>query len=190
MEGHLVKRDDDPTWMSESKDEHLETGAGLGVAEPSNESISDFEPTSFAKVEKSLASLGFFTPSSRRIKDQRVKRMSFTREIDGKRVEVSAEILPTIYGLPITADLDKYLALSEIITGLLQARGKIANPIRFTSAELLRMLNKKVSSGKNYKDIVEWLDVMASTTIISNGVVYVAGKKRFVEIVFMSSLVR
>src|SRR4051812_17552086 len=30
--------------------------------------------TAFAKVEKSLISLGFFTPSSKRIKDQKVKR--------------------------------------------------------------------------------------------------------------------
>ena len=37
-------------------------------------------PTQFTKVEKSLASLGFFTPSSRRIKNQKVKRVGFTRE--------------------------------------------------------------------------------------------------------------
>jgi hypothetical protein len=38
--------------------------------------------TTFTKVEKSLTSLGFFTPSSRRLKDQKVKRISFTREVD------------------------------------------------------------------------------------------------------------
>src|ERR1035437_6391496 len=32
-------------------------------------------PPTFAKVEKSLISLGFFTPSSRRIKDQKIKRI-------------------------------------------------------------------------------------------------------------------
>src|SRR5258708_32095473 len=56
---------------------------------------SVLRPTTFAKVEKSLASLGFFTPSSRRITNQKVKRVGFTREIDGKRVEVSAEIHPS-----------------------------------------------------------------------------------------------
>src|SRR5260370_33977057 len=44
----------------------------------------DVLPTSFTKVEKSLASLGFFTPSSRRLKDLKSKRMSFTREVDGQ----------------------------------------------------------------------------------------------------------
>jgi hypothetical protein len=135
--------------------------------------------TSFTKIEKSLASLGFFTPSSRRIKGQRVKRISFTREVDGKRVEGTAEIFPTILGLPVTADQDKYLALQKMITDILQTEGKITNPIRFTSADLLRLLNQRVRTGKNYKDIVEWLDVMASTTIISNGVLYIAGQKRF-----------
>src|SRR5579871_5442512 len=48
-------------------------------------------PATFTKVEKSLASLGFFTPSSRRIKNEKVKRVSFTRDVDGKRMEVTAE---------------------------------------------------------------------------------------------------
>ncbi len=136
----------------------------------------------FTKVEKSLASLGFFTPSSRRIKQQRVKRIEFTREVEGKRVEVSAEIHPSgVFGLPVTADQDKYLALQKIITRTMQAEGKIANPIRFKSADLLRLLNDNTKSGKNYKDISEWLDVMSSTTIISNGAAYAAGQKRFVR---------
>src|SRR3954447_13232879 len=102
---------------------------------------ANLQATTFAKVEKSLITLGFFTPSSRRIKDQKVKRISFTRVIDGKRVEASAEFHPSaMLGLPITADQDKYLALHDIITTLLQQHGKITNPIRFTSAELLRLL--------------------------------------------------
>jgi hypothetical protein len=146
-----------------------------------SDAISASVPTTnFAKVEKSLASLGFFTPSSRRVKNQQVKRIGFTREIKGRRVEVSAEIVPsTLFGLPITADQDKYLALQKIITNTMQADGKITNPIRFKSADLLRLLNDSTKSGKNYKDISEWLDVMSSTTIISNGAVWDAGQKRF-----------
>src|SRR5207248_5689982 len=91
--------------------------------------------TPFTKVEKSLASLGFFTPSSRRLKDQQIKKISFTREVDGKRVEASAQIIPSVaFGLPITADQDKYLALQKLITNELNEKGKIENPIRFKSA--------------------------------------------------------
>src|SRR5258708_4091021 len=59
------------------------------------ENATALRDADFAKVEKSLASLGFFTPSSRRVKNQQVKRISFTRDIDGKRVEVTAEIIPS-----------------------------------------------------------------------------------------------
>lgn len=134
----------------------------------------------FTKAEKSLTSLGFFTPSSRRLKDQKVKRISFTREIDGKRVEASAEIVPSaMFGLPVTADQDKYLAFQKFVTDLQQAHGKVENPVRFKSAELLRLLNRDTKAGKNYKEISEWLDVMTATTIMSNGVVYNAGKKQY-----------
>ena len=136
----------------------------------------------FAKVEKSLASIGFFTPSSRRLKEQKLKKITFTREVDGRRIEVTAEIVPAaIFGLPITADQDKYLALQKIITNRLQAEGKIENPIRFKSADLLRILGRSTNTGKNYKEISDWLDVMTATTIISNGVVYRAGLGRTVR---------
>lgn len=137
--------------------------------------------TNFAKVEKSLGALGFFTPSSRRVRTGKVKRITFTREVDGKKVEVSAEIVPSaISGLPITADQDKYLALQELITGIMQREGKVANPIRFKSADLIRILQNDTDAGKHYREIGEWLDVMTSTTIISKGAVYSAGQKRFV----------
>lgn len=150
-------------------------GKSSGEVESETESLaaantSSVRPTQFAKVEKSLASLGFFTPSSRRIKNQRVKRIGFTREIDGKRVEVSAEIHPSaMFGLPVTADQDKYLALQKIITNTLQSEGKVTNPIRFKSSELLRLLNTSTKTGKNYKAISDWLDVMSATTIFSDG---------------------
>ena len=136
-------------------------------------------PIDFIKVEKNLTSLGFFTPSSKKIKDAKAKTVTFTRVIEGRKIEVSATIVPAaIYGLPITSDQDKYLALQKIITDIQQRDGKVSNPIGFTSAEMLKLLGQK-DAGKNYKEIHEWLDLMASTTIISQGVVYFAGKKQW-----------
>ena len=136
----------------------------------------------FAKVEKNLVSLGFFTPSSKRIKDAKAKTITINAMVDGNRVDAKATIVPAaLYGLPITADQDKFLALQKIITDLRTRQGgQIANPISFTSAELLHLLNH-VDSGKNYLDIDEWLNVMSSTTIISEGAVYLAGRKRWVK---------
>ena len=74
-------------------------------------------PQDFIHIEKNLAALGFFTPSSKRIKGSKKKTILFSKEINGKRVEVRANILPSAeYGLPVTADQDKYLALMKIIS--------------------------------------------------------------------------
>jgi hypothetical protein len=136
----------------------------------------------FVKVEKNLASLGFFTPSSKRIKQTRSKTVTFHRLVDGQRVTVAATIVPgAIYGLPITADQDKFLALQKIIADMRRAKGKVVNPVAFSSAQLLALLGKCRDSGKNYKEVSEWLDVMAATTIVSEGVVYMAGRKRWLK---------
>jgi hypothetical protein len=139
-------------------------------------------PPDFVKIEKNLASLGFFTPSSKRIKNIDEKTITFTRTIEGKRIEAKVIIaaIPR-YGIPITADQDKYIAFQKIVTDLKHETGAVKNPIGFTSAQLLRLLGKRVRTGKNYQSISEWLDVMTSATIISEGTVYFAGKKTFAK---------
>jgi len=146
------------------------------------EEALELVPAEFAKVEKNLASLGFFTPSSKRIKEAKAKTISITAVVNGNRVDAKATIVPAaLYGLPITADQDKFLALQKFITDLRQRQGgRVANPISFSSAELLQLL-QQADAGKNYREIDEWLNVMASTMIISEGAVYLAGKKRWVK---------
>ena len=160
-----------------------EPASDLEAVTPLEETGDQLVPAEFTKVEKNLASLGFFTPSSKRIKDAKAKTVTISAVVDGHRVEAKATIAPAaLYGLPITADQDKYLALQKLISDLRQRQGgKVANPVSFTSAEILTVLHKHRDSGKNYRDIDEWLNVMASTTIISEGAVYLAGKKRWVK---------
>jgi hypothetical protein len=161
----------------------LTTTASTPVApEPTNGQLSltleTTRVTDFVKVEANLASLGFFTPSSKRIRSTTSKVVSLTRTIGGKRVKVSATIVPAaMYGLPVTADQDKYLALMKIISEVRRRSGKVSNPVAFSSAELLAVLGKNYRSGKNYKEVSEWLDVMAATTIISEGMVYLSGRR-------------
>lgn len=132
----------------------------------------------FIKVEKNLTSLGFFTPSTHKIRTPQAKEVSFTRTHEGKRERVSVTIAPSVLSsLPTTADQDKYLAFQKIITDRRQDGDEIRNPISFTSAELLRSLNKRVDAGKNYDDIESWLDRMTSTTVISKSAVFLAGRK-------------
>src|SRR5579859_1779428 len=128
--------------------------------------------TEFVKVEKNLASLGFFTPSSKRLRNAQEKSFTITTVADGQRLEMKGTIIPSAkYGLPITADQDKWIALCKIVTDIMRKEGRVTNPISFTSAEILRLLHQHRHSGKNYREIEEWLDVLFSTTIFSEGVV-------------------
>jgi Replication initiator protein A len=136
----------------------------------------------FVKVEKNLASLGFFTPSSKRLRNAQEKSFTITTVADGQRLELKGTIIPSAkYGLPVTADQDKWIALCKIITDIMSKEGRVTNPVSFTSAEILRLLHKHRHSGKNYREIEQWLDVLFSTTIFSEGVVYLAKEKRHVK---------
>lgn len=132
----------------------------------------------FVKVEKNLASIGFFTPSHKRISGAKKKTIVWNRQSEGQRVEVSAVILPSaVYGLPITSDQEKYLAFQKILADIRRQKGEVKNPIGFTTAELLRVLGLKLNAGKNYDDVVEWGKRMTLTGICSEGTVYFAGRK-------------
>src|SRR5437667_10613711 len=134
--------------------------------------------TNFVKVEKNLASLGFFTPSHKKISGAKKKTIVWNRHSGGQRVEVRAVILPSaVYGLPITSDQDKYLAFQKIVAEIRRRSGEVKNPIGFTTAELLRILGLKLNAGKNYEDVVEWGKRMTLTGICSEGTVYFAGRK-------------
>src|ERR1022692_228249 len=114
------------------KDNHLEgelrTALGAGP--------SALPSTDFVKVEKNLASLGFFTPSSKRTRNEKVKTVSVTVVIEGKRIDAKATIAPTaLFGLPITADQDKWLALHKILEDIQARDGQVTNPVSFSSAE-------------------------------------------------------
>jgi hypothetical protein len=130
-------------------------------------------------IDKDIAALGFFTPSSQRIKLEKSKTVRLSQVIDGERVDVSATIVPSaLHGLPVTADQDKYLALQEIVRAQRRAGTPVSNPVSFSSTALLRALGLS-DSGRNHLDVSEWLDLMASTTIISEGAIYLAGSRRW-----------
>lgn len=133
----------------------------------------------FVRMEKNIAAFGFFTPTSKRAKDAPPKVIRFSHIIDGNRAEAKVTIAGnTLYGMPTTADQDKYLAFQKILERIKREKGKIENPIAFTSAELLQLLGHS-DGGANFKDVEEWCDVMASTYIKSEGAMWIAGRKKF-----------
>src|SRR5579862_6701817 len=139
---------------TESNKNNVEGETGT-VFQPQTEAVP---LTSFVKIEKNLASLGFFTPSSNRLRNAQEKSFTITTINDGVRLELKGTIIPSAkYGLPITADQDKWIALCKILNDILLKEGRVTNPVAFTSAEILRLLNKHRHSGKNYREIEEWL---------------------------------
>src|SRR5215469_11699799 len=136
----------------------------------------------FIEVEKNIIALGFFTPSSSRILTDKKKTISTVRYLNGEKLETVAAILPSAYyGLPVTADQDKYFALQKIIQNHRRKTGTVPHPVGFTSAELLRILGVK-KNGKNYDDVAEWMKRMTATTV--SATVYLAGRKAWVEDTF------
>ena len=134
-------------------------------------------PTQFARVEKNLAALGFFSPSKKNVRDERSKTIRFTRVIDGNRVETAVIIEPSAsYGLPVTADQDRYLAFQQLLTDRRKEQGALTNPVGFTSASL-NVLMGKGDAGKNFDETADWLKRMTLTGIVSEGVVYLAKRK-------------
>ena len=49
----------------------------------------------FISLEKDLASMGSFTPSATRIQRAKKKTAQFTRELEGKKIQLRATILPS-----------------------------------------------------------------------------------------------
>lgn len=137
------------------------------------------------RVEKNLNTIGFFTPSSKKLLGISSKNVKIqVRSSTGQRVDARATIFPSAeFGLPTTADQDKYFAFQKLAERLRGSDGTITNPVRFTSASMLEILGM-TQGGKNYQEISTWLRRMTFTGIESEGVVFLAGKKKYARDMF------
>lgn len=139
---------------------------------------------SITKAEKNLIAIGFFSPSSKAARLSKSKTVTFSREIDGRRIEASVTIAPSaIHGLPMTADQDKYLAFQRIVSDIRRETGSIQNPVSFTSRQMLQMLGIQ-DAGDRYDEVLDWLRRMTATTIESTMAVYRAKSRQYQTDVF------
>ena len=140
--------------------------------------VQQAEKVEVVRVEKNLTTIGFFTPSSKTLLGVSSKNVKIqVRSSTGQKIEARATIFPSAeFGLPTTADQDKYFAFQKLIERYRGADGVISNPVRFTSASMLEILGM-TQGGKNYQEISVWLRRMTFTGIESEGVVFLAGKK-------------
>lgn len=131
-------------------------------------------------AEKNIIGLGFFSFSDNRATNNSAKIISGKPDPDGtiKRITIAPN---SLYGKPTTADLEKYLAFQRILLKIKNRNGGvIANPITFTPSELLHELGHS-NSGSNFRDVDRWLDVMSSTQIKSENMLYSKRKQKFVS---------
>src|SRR3954470_7481707 len=131
------------------------------------------------RIEKNLSTIGVFTPRLTRPKTVSKVIRTMTRLPDGTLAEAQATINShPKFGLPITADQDKFYALTKILDNLRQKRGIIQNPVTFSYSEILKVLGRK-KNGDAHREVDEWLMRMKHTVIMSEGVVWLSGRKRY-----------
>lgn len=150
-------------------------------APPPNESQSTLpvvvEQLDLVRVEKSLHSLGFFASTA----NQEISRtiVQVFRRPDGQRIQAKAVIegIPSL-GLPTTADRDKYMAFMKIALDQRDFEGQLTNPIRFTGAEIIKLLRLR-KGGFHYDEINDWCKRMVATTIMSEASVFMADRRQY-----------
>jgi hypothetical protein len=148
----------------------------------------------YIQAEVFLETLGFFTPSSRRIKHHLTKEKILAERVnpDGTRYVTKTIISANaLFGLPITSDLDYYRAFLKICDEIVDRDGRFDLPIAIPTRALIRYAGK-VENARERREIRAWIRRMALTGII--GGIYQAKSKDysdgFVGTLFSQAYVR
>jgi len=113
----------------------------------------------YIPAEVSFEQLGYFTPSSKRIKGRTTKEkvVAIQRHPNGTRTVLAVQILGTgKYGLPITSDLDYYRAFLKILDELTDATEDIPQPIPLPTKRLLRYAGKQ-GNARTFREVKDWI---------------------------------
>lgn len=141
----------------------------------------------YVPVEVSLENLGYFTPSSKRIKNIHIKEKVLGNKIgpDGVKRTIKATIRASGgLGLPITSDFDYYRAFLKICYESADSQGRLHMPLIVPTAKLLRYAGKKEGT-REWQEVREWFERMVGTLI--KGGIYQA-KHRYYDEGFMGTL--
>jgi hypothetical protein len=131
------------------------------------------------RIEKNLSTIGVFTPRLTRPKELSKLVSTIIRLPDGERAEARVKIIANQEcGLPITADQDKFYAFTKILENTRHSHAALRNPITFSYAHMVKLLRRK-KNGNTHREIDEWLIRMKSTVIMSTGMIWLAGRKRY-----------
>src|SRR6266850_3952623 len=145
-------------------------------------------------TEVFLENTGYFTPSSKRIKQIKAKEKVVGEKdtADGmkKLIKITISANATL-GLPITSDLDYYRAFLKICDETIDRDGRFHLPIAIPTRALIRYAGK-AENARERKEIRAWIRRMTLTGII--GGIYQAKSKdysdSFVGTLFSQAYVR
>jgi hypothetical protein len=141
--------------------------------------LSELITPEYIPAEVFLENMGFFTPSSKRIKSIYVKEKKVGEKIDAEgtrhtlKVEISANHK---LGLPVTSDLDYYRAFLKICDEVVDHNGRFHLPIQVPTTKLLRYAGKPESS-RRWKEVRDWFGRMTGTLV--EGSVFQAKTKHY-----------
>jgi hypothetical protein len=132
-------------------------------------------------AEVFLETLGFFTPSSKRLRGRYTKEKIVGERVDtdGMKRLIKTKISANHeLGLPITADLDYYRAFLKILAETLEREQHFRLPLAVPTKQLLRYTHK-ADGIKTRREVRRFLKKMALTGI--EGGVYQAKIRNFTE---------
>jgi hypothetical protein len=135
----------------------------------------------YVPAEVSLENMGYFTPSSKRIKNIYVKEkvLGYRTGADGIKRTITAKISANHeLGLPITSDFDYYRAFLKICYETADSQGRLYMPIAVPTAKIIRYAGKK-ESAREWKEVREWFARLRHTAI--RGGTYNAKRKDYEE---------
>jgi hypothetical protein len=141
--------------------------------------VAELITPEYIPAEVFLENMGFFTPSSKRIKGiyAKEKRVGERINTDGTRHTLNIEISANHkLGLPITSDLDYYRAFLKICDEVVDDNGRFHLPIAVPTKKLLRYAGKGESK-KAWEEVRRWFDRMTGTLI--KGAVFQAKSKSY-----------
>ena len=105
----------------------------------------------YIPAEVSLETIGYFTPSSKRIKHILTKEKILTEKLgsDGVKVALKVAIIASgKYGLPNTSDLDYHRGFLKFLDELVEEAGDIPEPLRLPAKPIIRYAGKTIRGGK------------------------------------------
>jgi len=121
----------------------------------------------YIPAEVSLETLGYFIPSSKRIKNIDIKEetIAVISNPDGTTTELKVSFIYTRkYGIPNTSDLDYYRAFLKILDESIDEDGQIPDPLRLPTKRLMRYAGKQTRGGKLTKnqtsqEVKDWIRI-------------------------------